>query len=179
MASYVLLATWKKYANKLDSDTTGEELYQLYIDAAEKIVADHLSYSPASASYTHTLSGSGRSTLQLRAKPVTALASVTIDGVSRNVADFSLDDERLTDTTGSVFSRHSTIVVAYTAGWTTVPALIQMAVMEIASLLSLQAGENIGVSSTTFDGGNTRSFINYTNFDKYLRPLSSYKVIRL
>jgi len=179
MASYVLLATWKKYANKLDSDTTGEQLYQLYIEAAEKIVADYLSYSPPSASYTHTIAGTGRSTIQLKAKPVTALTSVTIDGVSRDVADFSLDDERLTDTTGSVFSRHSTIVVAYTAGFATVPALIQMAVMEIASLLSQQAGENIGVSSTTFDGGNTRSFINYTSFEKYLRPLSSYRVVRL
>lgn len=177
--SYVQLALWKKYANKMDSDAEGEALYQQYIDAAETIVADHLSFSPLSASYTHTFQGSGRSTIQLRAKPVTALASVTIDGVSRNAADFSLDDERLTDTTGSVFSRHSTIVVAYTAGWATVPALIQMAVMEIASLLSLQAGENIGVSSTSFDGGNTRSFINYTNFDKYLRPLSRYKVVRL
>lgn len=179
MASYVQLAVWKKYANKADSDTTGEALYQQYIDASENIVADHLSYSPASASYTHTFAGSGRSSIQLKAKPVTALASVTIDGVARDVADFSLDDEVLTDTTGSVFSRHSTIVVAYTAGWATVPALIQMAVMEIASLLSLQAGENIGVSSTTFDGGNTRSFINYTSFDKYLRPLSRYRIRRL
>lgn len=177
--SYVQLAIWKKYAKKQEDDAAGEALYQQYIDAAENIVADYLSYSPASASYTHTLTGSGRSSIQLKAKPVTALTSVTVDGVARNVADFSLDDERITDTTGAVFARGSTIVVEYTAGWSTVPALIQMAAMEIASLLSLQAGENIGVNSTTFDGGNTRSFLNYTSFEKYLRPLSRYKVVRL
>ncbi len=177
--SYVLLDVWKKYARKQDSDTDGEALYQLYIDAAEKIVEDNLSYSPASASYTHTLVGSGMAYLQLRAKPITELTSVTVDGISRDVGDFYINDEYITDITRAAFPNGATIIVEYTAGWAAVPALIQMAVMEIASLLSLQAGENIGVSSTTFDGGNTRSFINYTSFEKYLRPLSSYRVVRL
>lgn len=177
--SYVQLATWKKYATKREEDTAGEALYQLYVDAAETIVEDFLSYDPATASYTHTLAGTNRTTLQLKAKPVTALTSVTIDGVARNVADFTIEDEVLTDTTGAIFARGSSIVVAYTAGWSTVPALIQMAAMEIASLLSLQAGENIGVSSTSFDGGNSRTFINYTNFSKYLAAISTYKVVRL
>jgi len=175
----VQLATWKKYATKREEDTAGEALYQLYIDAAEKIVEDYLSYSPVKDTYTHTFAGANRATLQLKAKPVTLLTSVTVDGVARNVADFTIDAEVLTDTTGAIFARGSVIVVVYAAGWDTVPALIQMAAMEVASLLSLQAGENIGVSSTSFDGGNTRSFTNYTSFDKYLRPISRYKVVRL
>lgn len=177
--SYVTLATWKKYANKREEDATGEALYQLYIDAAEQIVSDYLSYSPSSTTYTHTLKGTGRDAIQLKAKPVTILTSVTVDDVARDVSDMILDNELMTDTTGDIFDVDADVVVVYTAGWASVPALIQMAVMEIASLLSLQSGENIGVSSTSFDGGNTRSFINYTNFDKYLRPIAPYKVVRL
>ena len=177
--SYVLLATFKKYATKREEDATGEALYQEFIDAAENIVEEHLSYTPVSTAYTHTLGGSGKSTLQLKAKPITTLTSVTIDGASRNVADFSTEDENLTDKTGAIFSASSTIVVAYTAGWATIPAIICLTVKRIASLLSMEAGENIGVTGTSFDGGSSRTFINYTNYSKYLAAISNYRVVRL
>lgn len=179
MAGYVDLADFKKYANKRDEDAAGEALYQMYIDSAESIVKDYLSYDPTSQNYTHTFAGSGRYSLQLRAKPVTVLTSVTIDGVARNVADFRLEDELLIDKTRSIFNINSEIVVAYTAGWAIVPGVFKNHAMRIASLLSQEAGENIGVTSTSFDGGNSRTFINYTNFAKYLAPLSSYRVVRL
>jgi hypothetical protein len=179
MASYVALADFKKYANKREEDATGEALYQTYIDSAEQIVKDYLAYDPASQVYTHTLPGSGLTYLQLKAKPVTVLTSVTADGTARNVADFRLEDERLYDKTRAIFSTASEIVVVYTAGWVAVPGIIKLAVMRIASLLSQEAGENIGVTSTSFDGGNSRTFINYTNFAKYLAPLSSFRVVRL
>jgi len=177
--SYVLLATFKKYATKREEDATGEALYQTFIDSAEAIVADYLSYSPVSQAYTHTLKGSGTSVLQLKAKPVTALTSVTIDGVTRLVADFTIEDEKITDKTGAIFSTSSTIVIAYTAGWTTIPGIISLTVMRIASLLSMEAGENIGVTGTSFDGGSSRTFMNYTNYSKYLAAISNYRVVRL
>jgi hypothetical protein len=177
--SYVDLVDFKKYANKREEDATGEALYQVYIDSAEQIVKDYLAYDPASQVYTHTLPGSGLSHIQLRAKPVTVLTSVTVDGASRNVADFRLEDERLYDKTGGIFSTASEIVVVYTAGWVSMPGIIKLVAMEIASLISMGSGENIGVTSTSFDGGNSRTFINYTNFAKYLAPLSSFRVVRL
>jgi len=176
---YVDLATWKKYANKKEEDAAGEALYQTFLDSAESIVEDYLSYSPDLQAYTHTIAGNDDTVIQLRAKPVTVLTSVTINGVSRSVADFSLEDEYLTDKTGQCFAVGSTIVVAYTAGYATAPGIIQLTVMRIASLLSMEAGENIGVTSTSFDGGNSRTFINYTNFAKYLSAISNYRVVRL
>jgi hypothetical protein len=176
---YVDLATWKKYANKKEEDAAGESLYQTFLDSAEAIVEEYLSYDPQLQAYTHTLAGYDDSVLQLRAKPVTVLTSVTIDGVSRNVADFSVEDEYLTDKTGAYFAEGSTIVVAYTAGYAVVPGIIQLTAMRIASLLSMEAGENIGVTSTSFDGGSSRTFINYTNFSKYLAAISNYRVVRL
>lgn len=179
MAGYVDLDSFKKYANKRAEDATGEALYQTYIDSAESIVQDYLSYDPESQAYTHTIDGSGLSYIQLKAKPVTVLTSVTIDGTARNIADFTTDAERLYFKTGELFALGSSIVVAYTAGWAAVPGIIKLTVMRIASLLSMEAGENIGVTSTSFDGGNSRTFINYTNFDKYLAALSSHRVVRL
>ena len=176
---YVYLTSWKKYANKRDEDASGEALYQIYLDAAEDIVEEYLGYDPVEADYTQTIEGTGTDTLPLRAKPVTVLTSVTIDGESRDVADFTIDDNDIIDTTGNVFAEYSEIEIEYTAGWTTVPGIIQLTVMRIASLLSQEAGENIGVTSTSFDGGNSRTFINYTNFNKYLAALSKHRIVRL
>ena len=176
---YVDLAAWKKYANKKEEDAAGEALYQTFLDSAESIVKDYLSYDPELQAYTHTVEGIGTDVVQLKAKPVTVLTSVTIDGASRDVADFHAEDEYLYDDSGSLFSDGSTVVVAYTAGYAIVPGIIQLTVMRIASLLSMEAGENIGVTSTSFDGGSSRTFINYTNFSKYLAAISNYRVVRL
>lgn len=178
--SIVTVAQFKAYAKKLDGDATVETLYQEYIDSAEAAVADYLGYSPASATYTaQSIYGDGRSYLRLRARPITALTTLTVDGASKTVGNYTIDGETITEKYGNPFPVGSVVVATYTAGYATVPAPITIAIKQIASLLSMEAGENIGVSSTTFDGGNTRSFINYTNFDKYLKNLDQYKLLKL
>jgi len=172
------LAEFKKYAKKMDDDAAGEALYQSYIDAAESVVADFLAYAPAQDSYVHTFYGDGKPYLALKARPV-ELTSVTVGGVSRLIADFIVEDEIITDSTGNLFAVGSLVVVAYDGGFSPVPGIIKITALEIAALLSMEAGENIGVTSTTFDGGNTRSFLNYTKFDKYLSKLERYRIRRL
>ena len=176
--SIVTVATFKKYAKKADDDTVGEALYQSFVDAAESVVEDFLSYSPALTARTDTFYGDGKKYLALKAKPVT-LGTVTVDGVTRLVADFAVEDEVITDITGDVFPEGSVVVVGYIAGYTTVPGIIQVVILEIASLLSMEAGDQIGVNSTTYDGGNTRTFVNYTNFSKYLAKIEKYRIRRL
>lgn len=175
----VALSTFKKYAKKLEDDSAGEALYQIYLDAAEAVVEKYLGYSPVLKDYDETLYGAGRDTIQLRAKPVTELTAVTVDGTPRDVADFRLDGELLIDKTGAIFPRGAAVRVEYKAGWATVPADIQLCILQIASLKGMEAGENIGVTATSFDGGNSRTFINYTDFRKWLKELSSYRVVRL
>ncbi|MCX7023052.1 MAG: hypothetical protein NT080_00350 [Spirochaetes bacterium] len=176
--SIVTVATFKKYAKKMDDDVVGEALYQSYVDAAESIIADFLSYSPVMTSYTHTFYGDGDSYLALKAKPVT-LGTITVDGVAKTLTDFLVEDEVITEKNGNSFPTGSVVIVGYLAGYTTVPGVFQVVILEIASLLSMEAGENIGVNSTTFDGGNTRSFTNYTNFSKYLAKVEKYRIRRL
>jgi uncharacterized repeat protein (TIGR02543 family) len=178
--SLVTVAQFKAYAKKPDGDATAEALYQTYIDAAEATVRDFLGYSPLQATYTaQTYYGDGYNYLRLAAKPVTALASITVDGASKTPSDFILDGETIIEKNRNIFPAGSPVVVTFTAGYPVVPPLIINAILEIASLKAMQAGEAIGVSSTSFDGGNTRSFVNYTSFDKYLANIAQYKRLRL
>jgi hypothetical protein len=168
---------FKAYARKAD-EAEGAALYQVFLDAAEAIVVDYLGYSPAAAAYAHTFFGDGKPYLSLRA-PIISLDSLTVDGTARAVVDFVIDGAMITDKTGARFTAGAVIVAGYHGGFATVPGLVVLTVLRIAALLSVEAGENIGVTSQSFDGGNSRSFLNYTNFDKYLKPLAGLRVIRL
>jgi hypothetical protein len=55
------------------------------------------------------------------------------------------------------------------------PAVIVLTALRIATLLQTESDNNIGITSKTFGDSGTRVFTNYTNFDKYLLPLSAYK----
>lgn len=60
------------------------------------------------------------------------------------------------------------------AGLTACPDLIKLTVNRIATLLLMEAGENIGVTSKSMPD-NSRTFINYTSYFKYLRPIQNYR----
>jgi hypothetical protein len=59
------------------------------------------------------------------------------------------------------------------------PKIITMTVLRIAAILVSESSNNIGVTSKFFGDSGTRTFINYTNFDKYLTPLSTYRIISI
>ena len=54
------------------------------------------------------------------------------------------------------------------------PYAIRMAVLRIASLMLAEQGGNIGVTSKSFSD-QTRTFVNYSNYNKFLQPLAIYK----
>ena len=55
-----------------------------------------------------------------------------------------------------------------------IPEIIKLTVLRIATLMLMEGGENIGVSSKSF-ADNTRTFISYTNYMKYLSPIQTYR----
>jgi len=59
-------------------------------------------------------------------------------------------------------------------GLTECPDLIKLTIQRIATLLLMEAGENIGVTSKSMPD-NSRTFINYTSYFKYLRPIQNYR----
>jgi hypothetical protein len=60
---------------------------------------------------------------------------------------------------------------------TEIPSIFKQTQLRIASLLYTEADSNIGITSKNFADSGTRTFINYTNFDKYLSPLSKYRLV--
>jgi hypothetical protein len=66
---------------------------------------------------------------------------------------------------------------AMNTGAQDMPAIFKQTALRIAALLLTEADNNIGITSKQFGDSGSRTFINYTNFDKYLSPLSKYKLI--
>ena len=57
-----------------------------------------------------------------------------------------------------------------------VPEIVRLTILRIATLMLMEGGENIGVSSKSFSD-NSRTFISYTNYLKYLSPLQTYREV--
>lgn len=57
-----------------------------------------------------------------------------------------------------------------------VPSLVKTTILRIATLMLMEAGENIGISGKSF-GDNSRTFISYTNYSKYLSPIQTFREV--
>jgi hypothetical protein len=57
-----------------------------------------------------------------------------------------------------------------------IPELVRLTILRIATLMLMEGGENIGVTGKSFSD-NSRSFISYTNYLKYLNPLQTYRKV--
>jgi hypothetical protein len=62
---------------------------------------------------------------------------------------------------------------------TDMPKIIKLTIMRIAAVLQTESDGNIGVTSKSFGNSGDRTFMSYTNFDKYLLPLSNYKLLAI
>jgi hypothetical protein len=176
----------KEYSGAHDNS----DLLQQYVDAAENIVNAYLGYSPTLRDYDQLFDGSGTPGLQLRARPVQNITGAEIAGRSVQT-DFLVAGEFIYFTGGKIFpTGKNNIRIAYTAGWGTasgddeangecLPKLIVMTVLRIAALLQSEGGANIGVTSKSFGDSGARSFVNFTNFDKYLVQISPYKLLTI
>jgi len=60
-----------------------------------------------------------------------------------------------------------------------IPEIIKLTIMRIAAILQTEGDSNIGITSKSFGDSGTRTFINTTNFDKYLIQISNYRKIRI
>ena len=56
------------------------------------------------------------------------------------------------------------------------PSVIRLTILRIATLMLMEGGENIGVTGKSF-ADNSRSFISYTNYSKYLNPLQTLREV--
>jgi len=59
------------------------------------------------------------------------------------------------------------------------PEIIRGTILRIAALLLTESEGNIGITGKSFAESGSRTFVSFTNFDKYLGPISGYKLIRI
>jgi len=59
------------------------------------------------------------------------------------------------------------------------PETIKGTILRIAALLQTESDGNIGVTGKSFADSGSRTFINFTDFNKFLAPISRWKLIRI
>jgi uncharacterized phiE125 gp8 family phage protein len=157
------LANVKAYLSPPLVTTADDALLSRLITAASQFIQSWLNRTIASASYSETRNGSGSARLFLRNRPVTAVASVTVDGVAiaasspAPTGDGYLFDESSLYLVGHCFMRGTqNVTVQYTAGYAATPPEIEQACIALVAL-RYKERDRIGQGSKNI-GGETVSF---------------------
>lgn len=150
----------------------GNNIAELFIGAAQNIVENYLGYEIESKEYIKHFALHTSNVIKCGVKNITAVAEITVDGTP--VEDYYIDDDKII-LKQPVISDN--IIVKFTAGFSTdLPQIIKLTVLRIAALLQTESNNNIGISGKSFMDGS-RTFTNFTNFDRYLIACSKYKLI--
>lgn len=168
------------YSGNCETGNDVVALKESILKATQEIVTNYLGFNPESEQRDDFISGIGTNRLYLFAHPVTLVASVKIDGAALLSDEYTIDDNYLRMKQGVWPLGIENVEVVYTAGWSaqTLPQTVKMVILQIATLMLQEAGENIGITGKSF-GENSRTFINYTNFEKWLKKLDPYRIMRL
>lgn len=150
----------------------GNNIAELFIGAAQNIVENYLAYEIESKEYTKHFELHSSNVIKCGVKNITNVTEITIDGTL--VENYYIDDDKII-LKNPVISDN--IIVKFTAGFSTdLPQIIKLTVLRIAALLQTESNNNIGISGKSFMDGS-RTFTNFTNFDRYLIACSKYKLI--
>ena len=145
--------------------------------SASTVVTNHLGYDPASATRYYRTVGVGWDYLILPIPAVASITSITEDGTTLASTAYSLvlhgSKYWVERSDGLAFLRDVKVIVTYVAGYATTPDLMKLTALRIASLMLEEAHGNIGVTSKSF-ADLSKTFISYTNYNKYLAPLAPY-----
>ena len=151
---------------------SGNNIADLFIGSAQNIVENYLGYEIESKEYVKHFALHTSNIIKCGVKNITAVSEITIDGTL--VEDYYVDDDKII-LKQPVISDN--IIVKFTAGFgADLPQIIKLTVLRIAALLQTESNNNIGISGKSFIDGS-RTFTNFTNFDRYLIACSKYKLI--
>ena len=151
---------------------TGNNIAELFIGAAQNIVENYLGYEIESKEYAKHFELHSSNIIKCEVKNITAVKEITVDGAL--VENYYIDDDKII-LNQPVISDN--IIVTFTAGFgVDLPQIIKLTVLRIAALLQTESNNNIGISGKSFMDGS-RTFTNFTNFDRYLIACSKYKLI--
>lgn len=171
----VTIAELNSYLNNFESSSEVTALKQSVVESAEAVVIDYLGYNPIAHIHEEYYMGSGNKYLYPDAKHILSFNYMTED--EEYIEDVCQRNDAFYRKAG--FDPNREYYVSYVAGWRPelMPAIIKTTILRIASLMWLETGGNIGLSART-SPDNSKTFISYNNYNKYLAPLESYRIIR-
>jgi hypothetical protein len=163
------------------TSNTNDALYTRLINAASEFIETWCNRTFAQAAYNEVRNGPGGVTLLLRNAPVTAVASLKIDGVviplstAWNVDGYILMGNLL-QLRGFKFARGAgNVEISYTAGYVTTPAEVEQVCIELVSgRMKNGRGDRIGVSSKSLAGESISFYRNDLTTDMK-RMLVNYR----
>lgn len=177
----VPVEVFNAYSGNYEDIPESAEMKKTFLLSAEEIVSSYLSYHPEEKLYSDVaLAGMDKSHVLLPTRPIRELIELTVDGIEIPESEILLIDDRIRfKDRKRIFRKESIISVTYRGGWSMddMPAVIRLSIMRIATLMLSETGGNIGLTGKSF-ADNSRTFINYSNYKKYLEPLDGLRIVR-
>jgi len=181
MADLTTLAAAKQWLGVTSSD--GDQLLARLISASSDYIQTWLNRTFAVAAYTEVRSGVGGDGMAVKAYPIVAVTSVTIDGLSipacTGQTDFGYvvnDPRTMIFLRGYRYNRgRANVGLSYTAGFTTIPNEIEQACIELVGL-RFRDRDRIGVTSKGM-AGESISFSQKDFSDAIQTTLTNYKKV--
>lgn len=159
-----------EYFNKVTGDYNSD-LDQYKTDAilaAQDVIEGYLRFKIEQQDYDVTVVPYSRRQVKLPA-PVISVTSVTGTDASYssdyNFLSFSEDVYGLS------------LRIQFLGGLNPVPSIILLACVEIASLKLAEKGLNVAYSGLQMPDGMGYQRYNYTNYEKFLKPLERYRIL--
>lgn len=175
----VTLAQFNTYANNNETSAEVDAMKEQMLKSAQEVVSKYLGYNVENEVHDDYICGIGQPTLFLFGFPVTEVLSLSLSGSDIPSTDYELRGRGLRLKSGVWPEGIDNVHAVYNAGWTleTVPETVKMTILQIASLMLAESGGNIGITGKSMPE-NSRTFINYTNYNKWLEKLDEYKIMR-
>lgn len=176
MGDLTTLAAAKGWLNV--TGTSDDTLLTRLISGVSAAAQQRMGRIIASASYTDTRNGTGKSVMGFPTQPATAVSSVLVDGVaiparSAPGASGYTFDVQLLRLIGYSFTKGvQNVVLAYTAGYATTPLDLEQAVIEIVAH-KYRERDRIGQTSKIL-AGETVNFLRDVPIDA-LRVIDQYE----
>ncbi len=170
------------YSGNYEDTEAAVLLKEAFLSSAEQIVVGYLGYDPLFQDHTDVrLSGQGTRRLYLPHHRITQITSIAANETALSPENFSLHDDFIYCKDSSMVFPVGidNILMTYSAGWMIeeMPSVITLSILRIATLMLSETNGNIGLTGKSFSD-NSRTFINYSNYSKYLQPLDTLRIIR-
>lgn len=161
------------------SGSSDDGLLARLVEAASAAMNEYMDRNPLTTVYTQTFDGSGNTRQVMSFWPITAVTSVSIDGVAKQAATsfsgsgYKFDDYSIILNNGIFPKGIQNVAITYTAGATVVPPDLKQACIDIASE-AYRRRQRVGETSKSLAQGTTS--YNIKDMPDHVKVvLSSYK----